>query len=128
MTGFKRLFSQFGQILQQFMPPEMVLRMTGELGGYLWQQITAESIGGRFDYDIEAESSTQTESVRREQTLSLFQLLAADPYMRPLKIREDVLKVFGRKNINEYLLTQQEVVQAQQAMAAQEASQQGGGA
>lgn len=128
LTGFKRLFSQFGQILQQFMPPEMVLRMQGQLGGYLWQQVTADSIGGKFDYDIEAESSTQTESIRREQTLSLFQMLAADPYMRPLKIREDVLKVFGRKNIDEYLLTQEELMQMQQQAAEQQAmeQQQGG--
>lgn len=126
LTGFKRLFSQFGQILQQFMPPEMVLRMKGELGGYLWQPVTAESIGGKFDYDIEAESSSQTESIRREQTMSLFSLLAADPYMRPLKIREDVLKVFGRKNIDEYLLTQQELeaIAAQQAQMEQADAQQ----
>jgi hypothetical protein len=131
LTGFKRLFGQFGQILQQFMPPEMVLRMTGELGGYLWQQITADSIGGKFDYDIEAESSTQTESVRREQALSLFQLLAADPYMKPLKLREDILKVFGRKNVNDYLMTPEELQQAQEAaaqqqMAQMQAEQQGG--
>lgn len=118
LTGFRRLGRHFGSILQQFMPETMVLRMEGPAGAQQWQTITADSIGGRFDYDIEAESSTQTESVRREQALSLFQMLAADPYSKPLKIREDVLRTFGKKDIQDYILTEQELGMMQQAQAA----------
>lgn len=124
LTGFKHLARQFAAIIQQFLPQEMVMRIKGPLGQYLFQTITPDAIGGRFDFDIEGESSTQTESIRREQTLSLFQMLAMDPYTRPLKIREDVLKVFGRKNVQDYLLTEQELMMMmaqQQEQAALEA-------
>lgn len=123
LTGFKHLFRQFGMLLQQFAPPQIVLRLQGPLGAYTFANLPYDAISGRFDFDIEAESSTQTESVRREQTLSLFQLLAADPYMRPLKLREDVLKEFGRKNVNEYLYTEQELQMMMQQQAAQEQEQ-----
>jgi hypothetical protein len=82
--------------------------------------IPADAISGRYDYDVEGESSSQTESIRREQTLSLFQMLAADPFMRPLKIRQDVLKTFGRKNVYDYLYTEQEIMAMQQQQAAAE--------
>jgi len=111
LTGFRRLGRQYGMLLQQFAPPEMVVRMQGPIGGYFFQQLPYDAITGRFDYDIEAESSTQTESIRREQTLSLFQMLAADPYIKPLKIREDVIKEMGRKNVQDYLLTPEELAQ-----------------
>lgn len=123
LTGFKNLYRQFGMLIQQFAPPELVLRIQGPLGAYSFANIPYDAISGRFDFDIEAESSTQTESVRREQTMSLFQLLAADPYMRPLKIREDVLKEFGRKNVQEYLYTEQEIMMMQQQAAEAENAQ-----
>lgn len=112
LTGFRRLGRQYGMLLQQFSPPEMVVRMQGPIGGFYFQQLPYDAITGRFDYDIEAESSTQTESIRREQTLSLFQMLAADPYIKPLKIREDVIKELGRKNVQDYLLTPEELAMA----------------
>jgi hypothetical protein len=121
LTGFKALARQYASILQQFSDPETVVRILGPLGQMSWQAITPESIGGRFDFDVESESSTQTESIRREQTLSLFQYFAADPYSKPLRIREDVLKSFGRKNIHEYLLTEEEL---QQLMMMQQQQQQ----
>jgi len=117
LTGFRRLAKHFASNLQQFSPPEITVRLLGE-SGYLFQQIPADAIGGRYDYDIEAESSTQTESIRKEQTLSLFQLLAADPYMKPLKIRADVLKMFGRKNVPDYMYTEEELQMMMQQQAA----------
>ena len=147
-TGYKRLARQYASILQQFVPDDLVIRlkdtpdmvdappdpMTGQpmldpmtgmpmkvpdpMGG--WQSITSDSIGGRFDFDIEAESSAQTVSVRREQTLSLAGQLMADPYMKPRPIREDLLKEFGRKNPEEYLYSDMEI-QMMQMAAQQEA-------
>jgi hypothetical protein len=133
LTGFRSLARQFGSLLQQYMPAEMQVRILGPMGQAYYQTVTADSVSGRFDYDIEAESSTQTESLRREQTLSLFQMLAADPYSKPLKIRQDLLKTFGRKDIQDYILTPEELQMLQQQMAGQQAagpeqgSPQGGG-
>lgn len=122
LTGFRNLARQFGSLLQQYMPREMVVRVMGEMGNPYYQIVTQDAVSGRFDYDIEAESSTQTESLRREQTLSLFQMLAADPYSKPLKIRQDLLETFGRKNVQEYILTPEELMMAQQQQAEQEAA------
>ncbi len=126
LTGFRRLARQFATIIQQYSPPEITVRLLNEAGEYVFRQISADAIGGRYDFDVEAESSAQTESIRREQTLSLFQLLAADPYMKPLKIRADVLKVFGRKDIQDYMVTPQELQMAQQQAAAAQGQPQGG--
>jgi hypothetical protein len=115
LTGFRRLARQFASIIQQYSPPQISVRLLNEVEGYQFMQIPADAIGGRFDFDIEAESSSQTESIRREQTLSLFQMLAADPYVKPLKMRADVLKVFGRKNVQDYIYTEEELMQFQQA-------------
>lgn len=80
-----------------------------------WKKITQDSINGRFDFDIEAESSTQTLSMRREQTLSLAQTAMADPYFKPRPIREDLLKEFGRKDPERYLYSDMDIQMMQQA-------------
>ena len=132
-TGYKRLVRQYASLLQQFVPPDLVIRIKGTpetqlvpdpmtgmptpfqdpTGG--WTMVTPDSISGRFDFDIEAESSAQTVSVRREQTLSMAAQLMQDPWIRPRKIREDLLKEFGRKNPEEYLFSDQEMMMMQQA-------------
>lgn len=118
LTGFRRLAEQYASIIQQFSPPQVTMRILNEIGEYQFRMIPADAIGGRYDFDVEAESSSQTESIRREQTLSLFQMLAADPYMKPLKLRSDVLETFGRKNVQDYMFTEEELMmmQANQAM------------
>lgn len=104
LTGLRRLARHFGSILQQYMPEQMVVRLLGPGGEFLWQTITAESIEGAFDYSVEAESASQTESIRREQTLSLFQMLVGMPQVNPYQLIEDVLRTFGRKDVQNYLL------------------------
>jgi hypothetical protein len=109
---------------QMFMQQMMIDPATGmpldPMGG--WKLITQESINGRFDYEILPESSTQTVSSRREQTLSMYSAVANDPYFKPRKPREDLLREFGRKNVDDYLLSDFEIsmMQQQQAMAEQE--------
>lgn len=139
-TGYKRLVRQYASILQQFVPDDLIIRLKGGTPELVpgtdpmtgmpammpdpmagWQAITPDSITGRFDFDIEAESSAQTISARREQTLSMAAQLMNDPYMRPRKIREDLLEEFGRKNVEEYLYSDQEIQMMQQAAAAQPA-------
>jgi hypothetical protein len=84
-----------------------------------WQQITPESISGRFSFDIEAESTAQTLSMRREQTLSMYNAIANDPYFKPRKPRQDLLEEFGRKNVDDYLLSDMEIQQMQMAASMQ---------
>lgn len=85
-----------------------------------WAKITPDAISGRFDFNIEAESSAQTLSMRREQTLSRFQTFQADPYIKPRPIRKDTLEELGVKNVDDYLLSDMEIQMMQmQAATAQ---------
>lgn len=93
-----------------------------------WKVITQDSINGRFDFDIQAESSTQTLSMRREQTLSLAQTAMADPYFKPRPIREDLLKEFGRKDAERYLYSDMDIQMMQQAAQQQAPEEESEGA
>jgi hypothetical protein len=109
LTGLGPLARMFGSILQQFMPDEMSLRILDEAGNASWETITADSIQGGFDYDIEAESSTVTESVRKEQSMNLMQTFAqivdpatGQPILNLQSLASDVLDAFGKKNQARY--------------------------
>jgi hypothetical protein len=93
-----------------------------------WKVITQDAINGRFDFDIQAESSTQTLSMRREQTLSLAQTAMADPYFKPRPIREDLLKEFGRKDAERYLYSDMDIQMMQQASQQQAPEEESAGA
>lgn len=114
LTGLRRLAKHFGIILQQYMPAQMMVRILGPGGQYLFQTIDAQSIEGAFDYNIEAESASQTESIRREQTLSLFQMLSAFPQANIYRLIEDVLQTFGRKDVQNYILSPEAMMMQQQ--------------
>lgn len=116
LTGLRRLAKHFGVILQQYMPEQMAVRILGPGGTYLWQTVDAQSIEGAFDYAIEAESASQTESIRREQTLSLFDMLSALPQVNIYRLIEDVLQTFGRKDVQSYILDPQMMMMQQQMM------------
>lgn len=101
LTGLRTLARHFGTNLQQFMPEEMRYRIFNPGPGEdPFGTIRPEELQGAFDYDIESESSTITESVRKEQDLSLFDLFAADPLIDPYWIRERVLRSWGVKDID----------------------------
>lgn len=113
LTGLKALAEQFGSILQQFMPEQMVLRIHGPRGAYEFRQVTQEGIQGALDYDIETQSSTITESMRRDEKLSLFQMLFEFlPPSGQMAMIEDILEVFGVKDIDRYLAPEQEAAAA----------------
>jgi len=123
LTGLRRLARHFGSVLQQFLPEGFYVRLQGPGGQYLFQTIDQQSIAGAFDYNIEAESASQTESLRRDQTLSMFQMLVLMPEINRTKLIEDVLDVFGRKDTQSYLnlmaIMQQQMAD-QQALAMQQ--------
>lgn len=121
LTGLRRLAKHFGSILQQYMPEGMMVRLQGPGGQWLFNTIDAQSIAGAFDYSVEAESASQTESIRREQTLSLFQMLIGLPYVNPYRLVEDVLQTFGRKDVQNYMLDPMMASQMQMIMGNEQA-------
>lgn len=104
LMALKPMFRQWGAIIQQFTPAERVIRMLGPNGQWLFQSFDPESIQGALDYDIEASSSAQTDTVRREQDLTLLQTLSAVwPYAVP-KLVQDILQDYGKKDLDAYLM------------------------
>lgn len=109
LTGFKRLARHFGAIIQQFWPAEKQVRIVGPGGLEEFRPFTWEEVQGALDYNIEAASSTQTESIRQQQSLNLLHELAGlvDPLtgmpMFNIKtLAEDVLASFGKKDFERY--------------------------
>jgi hypothetical protein len=103
IMGYRRLARQFGTLLQQYMPDQMTLRVQGDNGAFTFKQLTPTDVAGGFDYDIEAESATTTDTIRRDQAMSLFQTLANDPLVNQQAIIEDLLRTFGKKDIQRYM-------------------------
>lgn len=127
LTGLRKLARHFGAILQQYMPEQMVVRVLGPGGQFLWSTVDAQSIEGAFDYNIEAESASQTESIRREQAMGLFNTLISMPQVNPYRLIEDVLSTFGRKDIQSYMMSPEMQMQQQMMMQQQQMMAQGGG-
>lgn len=103
LIGLRPLARQFGSLLQQYVSEEKVIRITEQQGGFQFIPFSPESIQGALDYDIEVSSSTQTETVRKDQTLTLFQtVVPLYPQAAPALL-EDVLKAFGVKDFSRYV-------------------------
>jgi hypothetical protein len=120
LTGLSRLARHFGSIIQQFWNTERVVRLLGPTGEMYFQTFTPEAIAGALDYDIESESSTQTESLRKDSAGTLLQLLAGffppDPMTglpNPgvVALLEDLLHAYGKKDIDRYLATLRQAAQ-----------------
>lgn len=113
----KPLGRQWGSLIQQFTSGTRVIRMLGPEGQALFMTFDPESIMGGLDYDVQSESSAQTETIRRQQDQMLLQMLAGVwPYAVPQLVM-DVLRSFGKKNVADYMMGPQQVdpqAQAQQ--------------
>ena len=104
LTGLRPLARQWGSIIQQFTTEEQMVRVLGVDGQWVFQAISPESIQGALDFDIQVSSTTQTETIRRQQDIMLVQLLAQVwPQAIPSLVR-DLLRDFGRKNVTEYMV------------------------
>lgn len=103
MMGLRDLSRQFGSLLQQFTTQEKWIRYLGPDGQWAFDTIQPDSIVGAMDFDIESASSTQTESVRKEQAMTLAQVVAGMAPMAVPQLVEDLLEAWGRKNIAAYL-------------------------
>lgn len=109
LMGLKRLGRQFGALIQQFMDAPKVVRILGPQGLWTFQTFDPASLQGAFDYDIETSSATQTEGVRKQQSLSLLNVVGGMYPLAIVPLLEDVLKAFGIKDINRYLFPGQEL-------------------
>lgn len=103
LTGLTRLARHFGSIMQQFWTTDRVVRVLGEDGQYAWETFTPDSLTGSLDYQVEAGSSTQTESVRKQTAIELYQQLVGDPAVNQLALKEDLLRAYGKKDLDRYL-------------------------
>jgi hypothetical protein len=107
MMGWSKIGFHFGSILQQFTTTEQIVRLLGPDGQAMWESFDPEALQGRLDYDIESASTVQTETVRKEQAMSLLQMGAQflgemDP-LAILPLWRDVVEAFDKKNVEEYM-------------------------
>lgn len=110
LTGLQRLFQHFGVLLQQFVDKPMSRRIWSK-GEWDFVSVDPGSIQGRFDYQVQAESSAITESNRRQQAAMLYDRLAVDPYINPMVPREEFLRSHGIKDTTKWLIPKEQQLQ-----------------
>ncbi len=103
MMGMKQVFRMYGALLQQFAPPQRLVRILGPDGGYLFQSFRPEDIEGALAYDIEAGATNQTEQERRQDAMQLLQLVGTVMPPAIPHLVENVLRAFGIKNITDFV-------------------------
>lgn len=104
LTGLGTLMRHFGSMLQQFTTEEKYIRLTGQGGEPYFQEMSPEDVQGAFDYDIEADSTMQTETVRREQAMNLVQVMAQFNPNGMQAALEDLLDSMHVKDKSRYLM------------------------
>jgi len=110
------LARHWGAIVQQFTEEEEYLRLMGPNGQWLFASVTADSVQGALDFTIETMSSTQTETVEKEQAITLLQTVSgAWPQAAPQLVK-DVLEAFGKKNLVPYFTGMPDLELTQQLM------------
>lgn len=120
---WRRTARQYGAIIQQYRTDVRSVRLLGPDGAAFWETVDPLSLMGSFDFRIESTSAIQSETIKREQAISLFRELApllANPNPIPppaIELIKDVLESFGHKNVDKYL--QQAVPMMQPGMLQQ---------
>jgi hypothetical protein len=105
LMALRPLARMYGGLLLQFTTEPKTLRILGPQGEQLFMTMTPESLQGNYDYDIEVSSLVQTESRRRADATTLFQLLLPTPVTQwalPAMV-QDLLNAYGRKNVQDYM-------------------------
>lgn len=104
LGALKRLARHWGSHFQQFTTEDQVVRLVGPDGAVNWLQVTPDGIQGALDYDIQSESIMQSETMRKQQAMDLFNLTAQAVSMGGLPPQAvtvaymDVLEAFGKKD------------------------------
>lgn len=123
LIALRRLGRHYGSIIQQFTTEERLIRLAGtEIDPMTGQQVPTwgrfdpESIQGALDYDIQSESSSQTQTMRVEQKNNTLNTLAnfsqmvdpmtGQPVVPATAIQraiKEVLEAQGIKDVDEYM-------------------------
>ena len=110
------LARHWGAIVQQFTEEEEYIRLMGPNGQWLFATITPDAVQGALDYSIETMSTTQSETVAKEQAITLLQSVSgAWPQAAPQLVK-DVLEAFGKKNLVPYFTGMPDLELTQQLM------------
>lgn len=102
LTGFQRLFEQYGTLLQQYVDREFS-RRRWKNGEWDFVSIDPSAIQGRFQYGVKAESSALSKTNERDEALLLYHETIQNPYVNPTVPLENVLKKHGIKDIQRWL-------------------------
>ena len=114
LTGLRGIYRQYGALIQQFMPEDFIIRITGPGGVNIFKPVDEAALYGSFDYMVEADSSAQTETVRKQTAMDMFNTALAaqvpDPATGALtpifnipKMGEDLVRSMGKKDISGYM-------------------------
>lgn len=98
LLGLRRLGRHYGSILQQFLTEERTIRLTGPQGEMLFQTFAPDSVQGALDYDIQSESTTQTQTMRLENKMNLLSLVASYAPQGVMAALDEVLDAMGIKD------------------------------
>lgn len=119
LMGLRRLARHYGSILQQFLTEERTVRLTGPDGQALWSTFAPDSIQGGLDYNIQSESTTQTQTVRLDQKMNLLNLVAQFAPQGVMAALDDVLDAMGIKDKGRYLAAPPPMMPGQMPMPGQ---------
>jgi hypothetical protein len=114
------LARHWGSIVQQFTEEEEFIRLLGPNGQWLFATITPEGVQGALDYTIETMSSTQTETVAKEQAMTLLQTVSGVMPQAVPQLVKDTLEAFGKKNLLPYFTGMPDLELMQQMMMTDE--------
>lgn len=103
MLGIRTMARQWGSLIQQYMEDPRVIRVLGPDGEWAFEPVTPESLLGAVDYSVEIGSSAATDSVMKEQSMTLLQVMAGLVPQAVPQLAQDVFEAFGRKNIQAYM-------------------------
>jgi hypothetical protein len=146
LTGLVPLTRMFGSLLQQYAPESLLVRREGgsqtagaeeqgEMGEggpdiegqqseFGWDELTAAELQGNLDYDLEAGAQAQTDSVRKELDMTLWNLLhgatdaAGVPLVDERELLRDFLRSWGKKDTSRLIVDPQVWLQEQMAQQA----------
>ena len=114
--GLKRLGFFYDQLNQQFIDDIRSVRISGEDGGYEWQEMRPEDIAGRFEYQPAGSSIEPTldKLEYRTNLLNLYNEFKEDPEIKTLELKKRVFEAFGIKDTEKLIKSEEEIMQEQQ--------------
>lgn len=114
IDAFANIALHYGSILQQFTKEERKVRLLGPEGQTQFMSVDPASLQGGLDYTVESMNAQQSETVKRQQAMDVFNqvMQAASAGLIPpqlaLPALKDVLETMGAKSVLKALDEQQQ--------------------